>query len=71
MDTNKNQAQTQDSNPKQGFFAEPRVALSKDGEYLLHFLPGNMIVRKHINLYKKILGIAYSPKATTTAEAQG
>lgn len=61
-----NQVQTQPTNqnaPTQGFFAEPRIALSRDGQYLLHFLPGNMVVRKHINLYKKILGVPYVPKA--------
>ncbi len=63
MEQNTNQDQTQATNQKQGFFAEPRITLSKDGQYVLHFLPGNMIVRKHINLYKKILGVAFEPKA--------
>lgn len=62
MEQNKNQSHTQDTNQKQGFFAEPRIILSKDGQYILHFLPGNMIVRKHVNLYKKILGVAFEPK---------
>ena len=61
--------QTQASNQKQGFFAEPRITLSKDGQYVLHFLPGNMIVRKHVNLYKKILGIAFEPKIAASTSA--
>ena len=57
----------QDSKPNQnkqaqGFYAEPRVFLSKDGEYLIHFLPGNMIVRKHVNFYLKILGKNFTPR---------
>lgn len=67
MEQNENQNQAQVNNQNQGFFAEPRISLSKDGQYLLHFLPGNMIVRKHINLYKKILGIPYEPKTAVAA----
>ncbi len=72
METNKKENQMQDGNQNQGFFAQPRIALSKDGEYLLHFLPGNMIVRKHINLYKKILGIPFASRsAAPSAESAG
>ncbi len=51
----------------QGFFAEPRVFLSKDGEYLIHVLPGNMRVRKHVNFYKKVLGMEFTPKTKREA----
>lgn len=69
MEQTKNDNQTQTTKQFQGVFAQPRIALSKDGEYLLHFLPGNMIVRKHVNFYKKILGIEFTPKATTQTVA--
>ena len=62
-----NEIQTQGTNQIQGVFAQPRVSLSRDGEYLLHFLPGNMIVRKHVNFYKKILGQEFIPKAQVKA----
>ncbi len=63
MEQNKNEMQNRGTSQIQGGFAQPRVSLSKDGEYLLHFLPGNMIVRKHVNFYKKILGLSFTPKA--------
>lgn len=59
METNENQNQT---SQVQGFMAEPKVYLSKDGEYLVHLLPGNMVVRKHVNFYKKVLGVEFAPK---------
>ena len=59
--------QIQKNNQGQGFFAEPRIFLTKDGEYLIHVLPGNMIVRKHVNFYKKILGMEFVPKAKPIA----
>jgi len=66
-----NEIQTQSTNQIQGVFAQPRVSLSRDGEYLLHFLPGNMIVRKHVNFYKKILlgDGSFTPKAKAKATA--
>ena len=54
-----NQKQNQD----QRFFANPRAYLSKDSEYLTLVLPGNLLIRKHINFYKRILGIPFTPKA--------
>ena len=63
METNaKNNQNTQG----QGFQAEPRIFLSRDGEYLIHVLPGNMIVRKHIDFYKKVLGMEFVPKPKRT-----
>ena len=69
MEQNKNQNKAQTNNQNQGFFAEPRVTLSKDGQYLLHFLPGNMIVRKHVNLYKKLLSIPFEAKTPAVVRA--
>lgn len=63
MNQNNNQNQEQNTNRSQGFYAEPRFFLSRDGEYLTIVLPGNMFVRKHINFYKKLLGVPFTPKA--------
>jgi len=63
MNQNNNQNQEQTNNRNQGFYAEPRFFLSRDGEYLVIALPGNMYVRKHVNFYKKLLGVAFTPKA--------
>ena len=60
METQTNQDQ---GTKIQGFYAEPRVFLSKDGQYVIHVLPGNMMVRKHVNFYLKVLGIEFTPKA--------
>ena len=57
MEQNTNNTQTNN----QGFFAQPRAFLK--GEYLTLVLPGNMIVRKHVNFYKAILGVPFTPKA--------
>ena len=70
MDTNRNETQAQNTNsiPVQGFYAQPRAYLSKDGEYLTLVLPGNMIVRKHVNFFKAILGVAYTRKTKAASE---
>jgi hypothetical protein len=49
-------------NQVQGFIANPQVFLSRDGESLIHRLPGNMRFELHVNLYKKILGGEFTPK---------
>ena len=70
MNTNRNETQAQNSNsaPAQGFYAQPRAYLSKDGEYLTLVLPGNMIVRKHVNFFKAILGVPYTAKTKSAGE---
>lgn len=60
METTQKQSQ-KDKN--QAVFADPRAYLSKDGEYLTLVLPGNLLIRKHTNFYKRILGIPFTPKA--------
>ena len=45
-----------------GFVARPNVYLSRDGEYLIHRVPGFKVAR-HVNYYKKILGLEFSPKS--------
>ena len=41
--------QDQTVNQTQGFYAQPRAYLSKDGQYLTLILPGDMRVRKNVN----------------------
>jgi hypothetical protein len=64
METNAKNIQTKQN---QSHYAEPRVFLSKDGEYLVHALPGNILVKKHVNFYKKVLGVDFVPKTKSTA----
>ena len=72
-------AQTQDNavqsttQPLQGFIAEPRAYMSKDGQYLTLVLPGNMRVRKHRHWFMSILGLEFEAKskAQPADDAQG
>ncbi|MFN8846587.1 MAG: hypothetical protein ACK5V3_00505 [Bdellovibrionales bacterium] len=45
-----------------GLVATPSIFLSKDGQYLVHRVLG-IRVSKHINYYKQIFGVEYTPKA--------
>ena len=65
MEQNKNKSQSYNV----GFYIQPRTYLNKDGEYLTLILPGNMIVRKHVNYFKAILGVGYTPKAIAKSVA--
>ena len=65
METKTQVSEIQNSNPNQGFYAQPRAYLSKDGEYLVLVLPGNQIVRKHVNWFKSIMGLPFERKAKT------
>ncbi len=62
IQTNSNNAQTQ------GFQAPIRAYLSKDGQYLTHVLPGGMRITKHVNFYKAILGVTFTPKTKSAGE---
>lgn len=44
-------------------YIEPKIFLSRDGEYLTILVPGNFIIRKHTNYFKKLLGVAFTPKS--------
>lgn len=68
MEQNKNEMQAQNTQ-NQGFYAQPRAFLSKDGEYLTLVLPGNMYVRKHVNYFKSLLGIPFTPKSKVESVA--
>ncbi|MBI3295881.1 MAG: hypothetical protein HYZ71_14240 [Deltaproteobacteria bacterium] len=43
-------------------FVEPKVYKSKDQEFLEIVLPGDLIVRKHINYFKAIMGVPFTPR---------
>ena len=60
METNQKKPQNQRN---QRFFADPKAYLSKDGEYLSLVLPGNLVVRKHVNYFKSVMGLPFTPKA--------
>lgn len=62
------ETKTQNSN---GFFGQIRAYLSKDGEYLITELPGNMRVVKHVNFYKAVLKVPFTPKVRDTQEEAG
>ena len=47
-----------------GLVARPVVFLSEDGNYLIHSVLG-IRISKHVNYYKQILGVAYTPKTQT------
>ena len=55
---------TQTTPNTQANFIQPRCYLSKDGKYLTLVLPGNLIVRKHVNYFKQILGVPYERTQT-------
>ena len=43
----------------QDTFVQPRCYLSRDGNYLILVLPGNQVIRKHVNYFKQILQVPY------------
>ena len=43
-----------------GLQARPNIYISKDGRYLVHRVLG-VRVSKHVNFYKKILGVEFTP----------
>ena len=51
------------SKKTQRSFADPKAYLSKDGEWLSLVLPDNVIVRKHVNYFKSVMGLPFTPKA--------
>ena len=59
METNKNTNQEQNQ-LSQGVFVEPKVYLSKDGNFISLVIPGtNLIVRKSCNYFKAIMGLPW------------
>lgn len=64
MKTNEMQSQSKDqNNSRAGFITNVMPVLSKSGEYLYYFLPGEVTITEHVNRLKGLLGIDYTPKA--------
>lgn len=51
-------------------FIEPRAFLSRDGEYVTLVLPGNLLIRKHVHFFKKVMGIPFTPKKVNVSTPQ-
>lgn len=62
MEQNKIENQMDAKDNASTTFIDARVAMSKDGEYILHFLTNGTILRKHIHLYKHLMKIDYRRK---------
>ncbi len=56
--------------PIRNNIVEPLVNLSRDGQYIHHYLPDGKLVRKHINFYKAILGVPFTKKASQQNQPQ-
>lgn len=69
MEQNKNQNQVANKNQMPVAFLDARVAISRDGEYLLHFQEDGKIIRKHINLYKHLMKVPYERKTSLLVKA--
>jgi hypothetical protein len=49
--------------PRLGLHAKIRIGLSKDGQWVTLYLPGNMgKISNHVNAWKHILGVPYTKK---------
>jgi hypothetical protein len=49
--------------PRPGLHAKIRLGLSKDGQWVTVYLPGNMgKISNHVNAYKHIFKVAYEKK---------
>jgi len=62
VEKNKNENQVQKENRVPATFIDARVALSRDGQYILHFLDDGRILRKAANLYRHVLRVGYQKK---------
>lgn len=67
METKKLEIITKSSNVNSIFIEPKSVRKSKDGEYLLIKLEDGRIIRKHMNYFKALMGIAFTPKTQVAA----
>jgi len=49
--------------PYTGFNMSIMPVLSKSGEHVLFFLPGDITITEHANRFKGLMGLPYTPKA--------
>ena len=54
---------TQATKPQTGFNTSVMPVLSKNGEYVYYFLPGDITITEHSNRFKGLMGLPYTPKA--------
>lgn len=69
MNNNTNEIQAETKTQTKGNFVEPKVYLSKDGEFITLVLPGNQLVRKHVNYFKAIMKIPFIAKSQPEAQS--
>ena len=62
MEQNKTENQAQDKNNNSATFVDAQVALSRDGQFILHFLSNGTILRRSANLYRHLLRVSYQKK---------
>lgn len=62
MEQNKIENQTEGKISTTATFIDARVALSHDGQFVLHFLADGTILRKSINLYKHVMKLGYQKR---------
>ncbi len=73
MKTNQNEINDRDreqSKERTGFSTSIMPVLSKTGEYIHFFLPGDIVITEHANRFKGLLGLEYTPKAQTTEKRE-
>ncbi|MBK7889995.1 MAG: hypothetical protein IPJ84_03855 [Bdellovibrionales bacterium] len=63
-ENSQNQEATAPRKVTYGLVARPVLFLSEDGNYLIHSVLG-IRISKHVNYYKQILGVSYTPKTQT------
>jgi hypothetical protein len=67
METNKNETTSQATNVSQLWVNVKKARKSKDGQYVIIELEDGRLMRKHVNFFKAILGISFTPKAKPAA----
>ena len=73
MKTNKSEIKNQTiklSKERTGFNTSIMPVMGKTGEYVYFFLPGDITITEHVNRFKGLLGIEYTPKAPATEKRE-
>ncbi|MGK5087331.1 hypothetical protein WDW86_07215 [Bdellovibrionota bacterium FG-2] len=73
MKTNQNETKNQaieQNKERAGFITNVMPVLGKTGEYVYIFLPGEITITEHVNRFKGLLGIEYTPKAPATEKRE-
>jgi hypothetical protein len=69
MKTNKNETKSEtveSTQERPGFYTNIMPVLGKTGEYVYFFLPGDITITEHVNRFKGLLRLEYTPKAPST-----